>query len=168
MKLRIALVMGAAAALAITLMIGLAGRAARLAADVRLTADAWGPVKIGMSRSEAEGALHAKFDVDDSASGPDDCFYAWAGARDRPKPRMVLQFVEGRLAVISLRDGSIRTGKGVKIGDPESVVQATYGPQLQKTPVPNFDDTDPRHQLYFWNAARHGLLFWIDERRSVV
>jgi hypothetical protein len=162
MKLRLALVIGISAALAVMLMIGLAGRVARLDASRRLTPEGWGQVKIGMSRSDVEAALHATLTIDDSASGADVCFYGWAGIPERPKPPLLLRFVDRRLAVIGLSDGSLRTDRGVKLGDPESVVQAAYGPVLQKTPAPYYDDKDPRHQLYFWAASKRGLLFWID------
>jgi hypothetical protein len=162
MKLRLALVIGITAALAVTLMIGLAGRAARLAQARSLTPDGWGAVKIGMSRAQVEAVLHASLSIDDSASGADACFYAWVGASDHPKLPVFLRFVDRRLAVISLKDASIRTDRGVKLGDPESVVRAAYGAALQKTAAPYYDDTDPRHQLYFWTASKHGLLFWID------
>jgi hypothetical protein len=167
MRLKIALVMGAAAALAATLVIGLAGKAHRSATSARLTADGWGAVRIGMTPRQVEGALHAHLTTDNSASGSDACVVGWVGPMNRPTLPVSFRFVDGTLAVIGLQDASLQTMKGVHIGDPESKVLAAYGSALKKEPAPYYGKADPQHQLYLWTASQRGLLFWIDGKGNV-
>jgi len=126
-----------------------------------LTPDALGAVRIGMSRGQVEAMLGKSLDISYDASGSAAC-----GTASIDQPPVRLRFVEGSLAVISLLDDSIGTDKGIRIGDPESKVIATYG-ALKRTPTPYFDENDPQHQLYFWSSSGRGLLFWIDAQGAV-
>jgi hypothetical protein len=149
------------------LLLAFAQQPAQATEQATLTPDAWGAVKIGMSRSAVESALHEKLNINNDASGSDACFGGWVGDMNHPKVPVFFTFVDGKLAVIGLRDGSISTDRGVREGDLESKVIAAYGSALKKEPAPYYDEKDPRHQLYFWSASQHGLLFWIDENGKV-
>jgi len=132
-----------------------------------LSPEGWGATKIGMTPTEVEKSLGLKLTLSTAARGSDSCIDAWVGNVRAPKPPVSFRFVDGRLAVIGLRDNSIATDKGIRIGDPESKVLEAYGPNLKREPAPYFDATDPQHNLYFWLSANRGLLFWIDEHGKV-
>jgi len=91
-----------------------------------LTADGWGPLRIGMSRAEITAV--AGEDADPRAvGGPDPA--RCDEFRPANAPEGILVMVEnGVLTRISVsRDPNIRTSEGLRIGDPESSVLAEYG-----------------------------------------
>lgn len=91
-----------------------------------LTADGWGPLRIGMSLDEVTAAAGADANPN-AVGGPD------PGQCDEFRPANapdgVLVMVEnGVLTRISVsRNANIRTPEGIGIGDPESKVLAAYG-----------------------------------------
>lgn len=98
-----------------------------------LTAEGWGPLRIGMTLEDINAAL-----------GPDSEPEAVGGANPaqcdqfRPEraPRGMLVMVEdGRLTRISLiRDAAIRTDRGIGLGDPIGAVQKAYGTAASTSP----------------------------------
>lgn len=98
-----------------------------------LTAEGWGPLRIGMTRADIEAALGA--DADPGAAGgpdPESCDQF----RPRRAPQGMLVMVEnGRLTRISLmRDADIATDRGLRLGDGAARVRAVYGGSLLAAP----------------------------------
>ncbi|WP_222926898.1 hypothetical protein [Sphingomonas gilva] len=103
------------------------------ATETALTADGWGPLRIGMSRAEIEAALGG--DADPAAvGGPDP--EACDQFRPARAPQGMLVMVEdGKLARISLvRDADIATDRGISLGDDAARVRAAYGDAIGATP----------------------------------
>lgn len=118
-----------------------------------LTADGWGPLRIGMSLAEITAA--AGGDADPGAFGgpdPDRC----DEFRPSTAPEGVLVMVEnGFLTRISVsRNSSIRTPEGFRIGDPESKVLASYGPRARIDP----------HQ--YWEPPAKYITVWREPRSA--
>lgn len=91
-----------------------------------ITAEGWGPLRVGMSLDEVIAAAGADANPN-AVGGPD------PGQCDEFRPRNapdgVLVMVEnGILTRISVsRNGAIRTPEGIGVGDPDSKVLAAYG-----------------------------------------
>ena len=103
------------------------------AAAPALTAQGFGPLRIGMSRAEAVAALGEDSDPE-GVGGPDpescDMF------RPARAPEGMLVMIEaGRLTSLSLIDGSkVTTDRGLGLGAPAAAVRAAYGEALQAGP----------------------------------
>jgi len=104
---------------------------AAAAADVstaRLTLNALGPVRVGMTEAEAR-----KADAEDLVKAnrlTGEC-YVLAVPRD---PGVAFMIERGRVTRIEITDAHHPTLSGVRVGDTESDAQAAYGKQLEVTP----------------------------------
>jgi hypothetical protein len=94
----------------------------------RLTLNALGPVRVGMTEEEARRA--AAEDLADANRFTGEC-YLLALPRD---PGVVFMIERGRVTRIEITDAHHRTLSGVRVGDTESDAQAAYGNQLEVTP----------------------------------
>lgn len=95
------------------------------AADV-LTAQGFGPLRIGMTRAEVEAALGADSNPD-AVGGPDpescDIFHP-----ARAPQGMMVMVENGVLTSIWLRSGStLKTDRGFGVGDTATAIKAAYG-----------------------------------------
>lgn len=102
------------------------------AADV-LTAQGFGPLRIGMTRAEVETALGADSNPG-AVGGPDpascDIFHPV-----RAPQGMMVMVEDGVLTSIWLDDGStLKTDRGFGVGDQASAIKAAYGPTATVTP----------------------------------
>jgi hypothetical protein len=115
-----------------------------------LTAEGWGPLRIGMTREEVTKALGP--DADPEAVGgpnPDSC----DEFRPIRAPKgMLVMIEEGRLTRISLvRGAAVKTDRGLGIGATASAVRAAYGAALMAEPhkyVPA-----PAEYLTIWSGG---------------
>jgi hypothetical protein len=91
--------------------------------------DGVGPVKIGMSLSQLNVALHARFALPENKEDQG-CFYV------NPARRSHIAFmIENRRLVRIDVDGSgIATHEGVQVGDTEDRVRQAYGAELKVEP----------------------------------
>lgn len=98
-----------------------------------LTAEGWGPLRVGMSRAEIETALGADAELG-SVGGPDP--EACDQFRPSHAPQGMLVMVEdGRLARISLmRDADVATDRGLRLGDGAAKVRKAYGDAILAAP----------------------------------
>lgn len=98
-----------------------------------LTAEGFGPLRIGMTRAEVVKAL-GDDDDPEAVGGPDpascDEFRPARAPRD-----MLVMIEEGRLTRISLIDGSrVKTDRGLGLGATAAAVRAAYAAALQAEP----------------------------------
>jgi hypothetical protein len=103
------------------------------AAGPVLTAEGFGPLRIGMTRAEVVKAL-GEDDDPEAVGGPDpascDEFRPARAPRD-----MLVMIEEGRLTRISLIDGAkVKTDRGLGLGATAAAVRAVYGSAVQAEP----------------------------------
>lgn len=134
-----------------------------------MTADGWGPLRIGMTVAEITAALGP--DANPGAVGGPD-----PGQCDefRPEnaPEGILVMVQrGVLTRISVsRNETIRTPEGLRIGDPEADVLAAYGTRARIEPHPYWPS--PAKSITVWHGPRvdanpRGIRFEIDAKGNV-
>ncbi len=106
---------------------------AAAAAEPLLTAEGFGPLRIGMTRAEVVKAL-GEDDDPEAVGGPDP--ESCDEFRPARAPEGLLVMIEaGRLTRISLIDGSkVKTDRGLALGAPAAAVRAAYGRALQAGP----------------------------------
>ncbi len=102
------------------------------AADV-LTAQGFGPLRIGMTRAEVETALGADSNPE-AVGGPDpescDIFHP-----ARAPQGMMVMVEDGVLTSIWLNRGStLKTDRGFGVGDAATAIKAAYGPTATASP----------------------------------
>lgn len=98
-----------------------------------LTAEGWGPLRIGMSRAEVEAALGPDANPE-AVGGPEpescDLFHP-----ERAPDGMMVMVEDGVLTSIWLDPGStVDTDRGFGPGDPAAAVKAAYGEAARATP----------------------------------
>jgi hypothetical protein len=155
------------------------GRAAELpAADTTtsaepdpalLTADGWGPLRIGMSRAQVVQA--AGEDAQPNAVGgadPEACDQF----RPRQAPAGLLVMIEnGVLTRISVsRNSDLATAEGIRVGDRGATVLARYGARAQVLPHKYLEA--PARYITVWRTAhsdpaRRGIRFETDAEDRV-
>lgn len=125
--------------------------------DAVTTLRAVGPVRIGMTVSEASAETGVTLRRDFGRQGTDSCYYITPGAAMRGVSIMV---VDERIARIEIDSPSeIATRSGVRIGTSASNLQTVYPDNIQRAAagvaegeamafVPN-DDTDADYRIYF-------------------
>ena len=137
--------------------------AAAVAATTRLTADGWGPLRIGMTRAEVVAALGEDANPD-AVGGPDpercDEF------RPARAPQGMLVMIEGgRLTRISVnRRSEVRSERGIGTGDSVSAVLEAHG-AIERLPHKYLPA--PAQYLTVWTpgtrgAARRGIRYETD------
>ena len=135
-----------------------------------LTPDGWGPLRIGMSRSEVVAA--AGEDANPEAVGgptPEQC----DEFRPRNAPEGVLVMLEeGVLTRISVsRDTGIETPAGFRVGDSGARILEAYGALARVEPHPYWEP--PARYVTVWRAAssgreRRGIRYEIDTGDQIV
>ena len=145
------------------------------AASDNLTAQGWGPLRIGMTRDEITQALGPDANPD-AVGGPD------PESCDQYRPErapegMLLMLEQGVLTRISLiRDATLTTDRGFGLGAPAAEVKAAYGEAAQVTPhkyaaapaeyVTVWSD-GPSTQSYREDAGARGIVYEIGEDGNV-
>lgn len=98
-----------------------------------LTAQGWGPLRIGMTRDEITQALGP--DADPEAVGGADPEACDQYRPERAPEGMLLMLEQGVLTRISLvRDATLTTDRGLGLGAPAADVKAAYGDAAQVSP----------------------------------
>lgn len=98
-----------------------------------LTAEGWGPLRIGMSRAEMVAALGE--DANPHAVGGPDPETCDQLRPERAPEGMLVMLERGRVTRISLsHPAQVRTASGIGIGDRGSEVRAAYGADLDALP----------------------------------
>ena len=122
------------------------GQAAPATAPV-LTAEGFGPLRIGMTRAEVVAAL-GEDDDPEAVGGPEpESCDEWRPAR--APEGMLVMIEEGRLTRISLIDESkVKTDRGLGLGATAAAVRSVYGPALR--PEPHKYEEAPAEYLVVW------------------
>ena len=107
---------------AILVLIGVA--AAHESWIVRM--DGVGPVKVGMTLSQLNAALHEHFSYTEEEGGPS-CFYV----RPKKHPQLAFMMEDGHLVRVDVDKAGIRTESGLGVGDTETRAKAVYGTKLR-------------------------------------
>lgn len=140
-----------------------AGAASAQPGGWRLTPQGYGPVRIGMSRPQAQAALGATLEgepIDDA----DQCIEMTARRGHRG---IFFMFERGRLARVSAAEGSsARTQRGIGIGATEAQVRAAY-PRGLRSERHEYQDAPARYFTYWTRPARSGMRFETDGGRRV-
>jgi len=94
-----------------------------------LTADGWGPLRIGMTAAAVAAAMGPDSDPDAVGGAEPEACDQWRPAR---APEGLLVMIEnGRLTSISLHEGApVRTDRGLGIGARAADVRRVYGPAV--------------------------------------
>ncbi len=96
----------------------------------QVTADGYGPVRIDMTVEEVRATLGELLVPRDSISP--ECDYLAIGPEG---PEVLFMIVGGRLVRIDVRDSTVATSQGARIGDSESTVGRLYGSErVMSTP----------------------------------
>jgi hypothetical protein len=132
--------------------------------DWKLTPAGWGPVHIGMSRSQVERVLNVRLEgeaLDDESN----CIDLYSS--DERLEGLFFMFNDGRLSRISLWDAStISTPRGIRLGSTADEVRAAYGEQLQAEP--HHYVGEPAEYLTYWlKPKKVGVRFETDISRRV-
>jgi len=140
------------------------------AATEALTSQGWGPVKIGMTKAEVIAALGP--DANPDAVGgpdPDSC----EEFRPANAPEGLFVMIEaGKVARLSIIEmATVKTDKGIGLGDTADAVKAAYGASAVATPHKYQDkpaeyitvwDGGPRKEDYVQDETARGLVYEID------
>jgi hypothetical protein len=121
-----------------------------------LTAEGYGPLRIGMSRAEVVQALGEDSEPN-AVGGPEP--EACDQFRPARAPRGLLVMIEGgRLTRISLiRDSALKTDRGFGVGDAASAVKAAYGSDAAVTP--HKYEQAPAEYVTVWSGGPRGAAY---------
>lgn len=143
--------------------------AAEMTLDV-LTADGIGPLTIGMTKAEVVAAVGDTRNPD-AVGGPEPESCEEFRPQRAPDDVLVM-IVDGKLARISLVDmASVKTDKGLGLGDTADAVKTGYGDQAKATPHKYQDKPaeyitwwkgGPRTEPYVEDEAARGIVYEID------
>ncbi|WP_333591403.1 hypothetical protein [Brevundimonas sp.] len=118
----------------------------------RLTANGFGPLRIGMTKAEVEAALGLDSDPN-SVGGPDpascDMF------RPTRAPEGLLVMLEGGVltSIWATRNAVLETDRGLNIGDSADEVRRVYGPVVVSEPHKYVEA--PAEYLTIWSTTDH-------------
>jgi hypothetical protein len=138
-----------------------------VAADV-LTAEGWGPLKIGMSKADIIAAV-GDTKTPDAVGIPGDCVEFQP---QRAPDGLWVMLEADKLTRITVRDlSTVKTDKGLGIGDTPDVVKTAYGAGAVATPH-KYQDAPaeyitvwtggPRAEPYVQDEAARGIVYEID------
>lgn len=143
--------------------------AADITLDV-LTADGIGPLTIGMTKAEVIAAVGDTRNPD-AVGGPDPESCEEFRPQRAPDDVLVM-IIDGKLARISLVDmATVKTDKGLGLGDTADAVKAGYGDQAKASPHKYQDKPaeyitwwkgGPRTEPYVEDETARGIVYEID------
>jgi hypothetical protein len=115
-----------------------------------LTAEGWGPLRVGMTLAQITAALGP--DANPDAVGGADPAQCDEFRPARAPEGMLVMVEDGRLSRISLiRKSSVKTDHALGLGAAPAAVRAAYGPAL-RSELHKYEDA-PAHYLTFWSAG---------------
>jgi len=97
-----------------------------------ITSEGWGPLRIGMTRAEVTAAVGATA-TPDAVGGPDPQACDLYHPANAPEGLLVMIEHE-RLTSITLRNATLKTDRGLGVGDTAAAIKAAYGASAQVQP----------------------------------
>lgn len=128
-----------------------------------LTADGWGPLRIGMTRDEVTAALGP--DANPGAVGgpdPDSCdLYR----PERAPDGMLVMVENGMLTRITLmRQSEIKTDRGFGLGDAAAAIKAAYG--AEAVVAPHRYQDPPAEYITAWRNLRPAANEYVQDQSA--
>lgn len=121
------------------------------AAD-KLTAQGYGPLRIGMTRAEVEAALGP--DANPGAVGGPDPESCDMFRPERAPEGLLVMVQDGVLTSVWLsRNTSVETDRALNVGDPAAEVKRVYGAAAEVTPHKYVEA--PAEYITVWSTADH-------------
>ena len=118
-----------------------------------LTAEGWGPLRIGMTLAEITAALGP--DADPNAVGGADPATCDQFRPERAPEGMLLMTEQGKLSRISLiRNSTLKTDRGFGLGDSAAAIKAAYG--TAATASPHKYQEAPAEYIAAWSTPPGG------------
>ncbi len=140
-----------------------------------VTAQGWGPLRIGMTEAEVEAAVGPDANPN-SVGGPDEEACNEYRPANAPQGLMVM-IQQGTLTRISLVELSdLKTDRGFAIGDSAATVKAGYAAAATATPHKYQDapaeyitvwEGGPRSESYVEDEAARGIVYEVDGTGNV-
>jgi len=132
--------------------------------DWKLTPAGWGPVRIGMSRGQAEKALGVALEGE-AFDNEGSCVELYSSTEKLAG--LYFMFLDGKLSRISAVEGSaIKTPRGMGIGSQADEVRTAYGAKLHAEP--HHYEGEPAEYLTYWTVPKkRGVRFETDLKRRV-
>jgi hypothetical protein len=132
--------------------------------DWKLTPTGWGPVRIGMNRSQVEKAL--KLELEGEAFDNEGTCIELIGT-DNALPGLYFMFLDEKLSRVSVGEPSaVKTPRGIGIGSTADEVRAAYGEKLQAEPN-HYLDLPAEYLTYWLKPNKSGVRFETDAQRKV-
>lgn len=155
----------------IAFVLGLVSASADAAAQRILTPEGLGPVRIGMTVSQAEEALRVKLKPFDSTDGysRESCWETYRlGETD---PSVVYMVWYGRIVRVAVHGDDktmIATDKGIRIGDSDARVKEIYGPSLKVEVDPQANTEEEGSNLTTFTRSKRRGITYVTANRIVV
>jgi hypothetical protein len=132
--------------------------------DWKLTPAGWGPVRIGMTRAQAEKALSIGLEGE-AFDNEGSCIELYSP--DERLTGLYFMFLDGKLSRVSaVEKATIKTPRGMGIGSTAEEVREAYGEKLQAEP--HHYDGEPAEYLTYWlKPLKSGVRFETDPGRKV-
>ncbi len=103
---------------------------------VPVTAEGWGPARVGMTLSQAVDALDGTLVEIEGSSGTEGCFYM----ESVRAPGMRFMVEDGTLVRVETTDPRYRTPSGVRVGQSEGQARAAYQGRVVEKPHQYVED----------------------------
>lgn len=147
------------------IVLALLATAAAPAPTWKLTPSGWGPVKIGMTRAEAEKVLHVTLEGEAFDNEGGRCVELYS--EEPSLTGLYFMFEDNRLTRITVTEPSaIATPRGARVGSTTDDVRKAYGAGLIAEPH-KYEDP-PAEYLTFWlKPEKSGVRFETDIQGKV-
>lgn len=130
----------------------------------KLTPAGWGPVRIGMTRAQAEKALAVPLEGE-GFDNYGSCVELYSS--NQKLAGLYFMFQDGKLSRISANGSStVKTPRGIAVGATDEEVRTAYGAKLQAEP--HHYEGEPAEYLTYWlKPGIRGVRFETDIQRKV-
>lgn len=132
--------------------------------DWKLTPAGWGPVRIGMKRTQVEKALKVELQGE-AFDNEGRCIELFPSSEELKG--IYFMFQDGKLSRVSVVEADrIATPRGIRVGATADEVRAAYGGKLQAEPH-HYVDLPAEYLTYWLKPNNSGVRFETDAQRKV-